>query len=80
MEATTKLYSTITYQHSISSTTHRLQLRQLLIVKAKPIVGAGTIGLIISGFYGDSFTSICASEDSCFLIWGSTIVNVSARH
>ena len=29
------------------------------------------------GFYGDSFISICAFEDSRSLMGGSTIVNVS---
>ena len=32
---------------------------------------------MVSGFHGDSFASICASEDSRSLIGGSTIVNVS---
>ena len=34
---------------------------------------------MLSGFYRDSFNSICTSEDSHSLMGGSTIVNVSAR-
>ena len=43
-------------------------------LKFSPIVGAGTIGLKVSGFYGDSFTGACASEDSRSLMGGSTIM------
>ena len=34
--------------------------------------------MTILGFYGDSFTSICASEDNRSLRGGSTVVNMSA--
>ena len=43
-------------------------------LKFSPIVGAGTIGLMVWGFYGDSFTSTYASEDSSSLMGGSTVV------
>ena len=43
-------------------------------LKLSPIVGAGTIGLMVSGFYGDSFIGTCASEGSCSLMGGSTVV------
>ena len=32
---------------------------------------------MVSGFYGDSFASLCASKDSRSLIGGSTVVNMS---
>ena len=44
------------------------------LLKLSPIVGAGTIGLRVSGFNGDSFTSTCASEGSRSLMGGSTVV------
>ena len=34
---------------------------------------------MVLGFHGDSFTSICASEDSSSLMGGSAVVNVSDR-
>ena len=43
-------------------------------LKLSPIVGAGTIGLMVLGFYGDSFTGTCASEGSRSLMGGSTVV------
>ena len=43
-------------------------------LKLSPIVGAGTIGLMVSGFNGDSFTGTCASEGSRSLMGGSTVV------
>ena len=43
-------------------------------LKFSPIVGAGTIGLMVSGFDGDSFTGTCAFEDSRSLMGGSTVV------
>ena len=43
-------------------------------LKLSPIVGAGTIGLMVSGFNGDSFTGTSASEGSRSLMGGSTIV------
>ena len=41
-----------------------------------PIVGAGTIGLMVSGFNGDSFTSTCASEGSRSLMGGEYCCDV----
>ena len=41
-----------------------------------PIVGAGTIGLKISGFYGDSFIGTCASEGSRSLMGGEYCCDV----
>ena len=43
-------------------------------LKLSPIVGAGTIGLMVSRFYGDFFTGTCVSEDSRSLMGGSTVV------
>ena len=43
-------------------------------LKLSPIVGAGTIGLMVLGFCGDSFTRTCVFEDSRSLMGGSTIV------
>ena len=43
-------------------------------LKFSPIVGVGTIGLMISGFDGDSFTGTCASEHSRPIMGGSTVV------
>ena len=45
-------------------------------LKLSPIVGAGTIGLMVWGFYGDSFTSTCASMDSCSLMGGEYCCDV----
>ena len=44
------------------------------LLKFSPIVGAGTIGLMVSGFYGDSSTGTFASEGSRSLMGGSTVV------
>ena len=43
-------------------------------LKLSPIVGTGTISLMVSGFYGDSFVGTCAFEDSSSLMGGSTVV------
>ena len=45
-------------------------------LKLSPIVGAGTIGLMVSGFHGDSFTSTCAFEDSRSLMGGEYCCDV----
>ena len=39
-------------------------------LKLSPIVGAGTIGLMVLGFYGDFFTGTCASKASRSLMGG----------
>ena len=45
------------------------------VVKVQPHCWCGNNRLTVLGFHGDSFTSICASENSRSLMGGSTLVN-----